>query len=271
MQLYQDMASASTTMSMVSLTNSRYTDISDEPVDRLLAPINGYQNEPLLSLEEACTPISHFFSDLEESISVAKQNCQYLQMDALTLDERAAVQLYTMEFEIGPSLYVILNQILRSENRRKLHAWFKFLKLFMTALYKIESRRGTVWRGVRNVDLSAVYTTGKQFAWWGVSSCTAAPDILDKSYFLGKTGLRTLFVIDCWNGKSVSDEGNEREVILMPGTYFEVIGHIDGGSNLRIIHLKEIRSPFPLIKPPFQRQRQESYENQYKRKESRER
>jgi hypothetical protein len=259
------MASAAATVPIVNLTNSRYTDIRDEPIDKLLVPINGYQNEPLSSLEEVCTPISHLFTDLEENVSVAKQNCQYLQRDTLTLNERAAVHLYTMQFQRGPSLYVILNQTLRSENRRNLSAWFKFLKLFMTALYKMQPTRGTVWRGTRGVDLSPVYKTGRQFAWWGVSSCTAAPDVLDKPNFLGKTGLRTLFAIDCWNGKSITDNDNEREVILMPGTYFEVIGQIDGGSNLHIIHLKEIRPPFPLIKAPFQRQ-QQPYWHDSKRK-----
>ncbi|CAF4140458.1 unnamed protein product, partial [Rotaria sordida] len=43
----------------------------------------------------------------------------------------------------------------------------------------------------------------------------------------------------------------------MPGTFFEVVGQVDAGSNLHIIHLKEIQPPFPLIKPPFVQTRQE--------------
>jgi hypothetical protein len=51
----------------------------------------------------------------------------------------------------------------------------------------------------------------------------------------------------------------------MPGTFFEVVGHVDAGSNLHIIHLKEIQPPFPLIKPPFvQTQQQQPLESQQK-------
>jgi hypothetical protein len=233
---------------------SRYTDIKDEPVGKMLTPIAGYQNEPDLPLDEAISPIAHLFIDLEQNVWIAKFNCENPQ-DGLTQDESAAIHLYTMQFSSGDSLYIILNRTLRAEQREFLIPWFKFLKLFITALFKLESVRATVWRGVRGEDLSQQYPTGRKFAWWGVSSCTTTPDVFRASNFLGKTGSRTLFSIECLNGKSIKKHSyfsdKEQEVILMPGTFFEVIGQVDPAEDLHIIHLKEIQPPFPLIKPPF--------------------
>jgi len=39
----------------------RNSDLSDEPVDRLLVPIRGYEDQPIVSLTEAVKPISRFF------------------------------------------------------------------------------------------------------------------------------------------------------------------------------------------------------------------
>ena len=46
----------------------------------------------------------------------------------------------------------------------------------------------------------------------------------------------------------------EHEMILMPGSYFEVIGQLNPAKDLHIIQLKEIKPPFPLVKPPFVKQ-----------------
>ncbi|CAF5170163.1 unnamed protein product, partial [Rotaria magnacalcarata] len=89
-----------------------------------------------------------------------------------------------MQFDGGPSLYILLNESLRAENREQLKPWFSFLKLFLTALYKLPSKNGTVWRGIKGVDLSTKYKTGTKFAWWGVSSCTTNVEVLELNQFL---------------------------------------------------------------------------------------
>ncbi|CAF4803880.1 unnamed protein product, partial [Rotaria magnacalcarata] len=64
------------------------------------------------------------------------------------------------------------------------------------------------------------------------------------SSFLGTNPQSTLFNIECATGKSIATYTcypNENEVILMPGTMFEVMSnplHHPGG--LHVIHLKEI-------------------------------
>jgi hypothetical protein len=146
-----------------NLADSRYTDFRDEPVTRLLAPITGYQDMPLLTLEESVEPVSHLFDGIEGNVWVSKENCKN-SVDGLNQDESAAIHLYTMQFGSELSLYHALNKNLRSENRQSLKPWFSFLKLFLTALHKLPSCVQVVWRGVRDVDLSSKYPTGSKFA-----------------------------------------------------------------------------------------------------------
>jgi hypothetical protein len=43
----------------------------------------------------------------------------------------------------------------------------------------------------------------------------------------------------------------EDEVILMPGSYFEVIGQLNPAPQLHIIQLKQIIPPIAFLEPPF--------------------
>jgi hypothetical protein len=239
---------------LVLNNKSRYMDIYDEPIDTLLTPIRGYQDKPLVTLEEAIEPVSGFFNEIEDYIQVALHNCQN-PADGLDQQESASIHLYTMEMDDGPSLYSLFNESLRAAIRDNLKPWFLYLKLFLTALYKLPSQNKRVWRGIKGVDLSSQYKAGTKFAWWGVSSCTADMKLLESEKFLGKTGQRTLFSIECINGKSIGKHSYfkqiEQEIILIPGSYFEVIGQLSPAPDLYIIELKEILPPMTLVKPPF--------------------
>ncbi|CAF1511061.1 unnamed protein product, partial [Didymodactylos carnosus] len=182
----------------IDSTNSRYTDVRDEPVEKLLTPISGHQDQPSVSLKEAVQPIAHLFNGLKDYVLVAKHNCKN-PAEGLSQDESGAIHLYTMEFDPGPSLYEILNKRLRAENRENLKPWFLFLKLFLSALEKLPSATQTVYRGIKGVDQSDKYINSEKFVWWGVSSCTLNIEPLQSEKFLGKFGQRTLFSIDSKN------------------------------------------------------------------------
>ncbi|CAF1201476.1 unnamed protein product [Didymodactylos carnosus] len=240
-------------MAQAKLNNSRFTDIRDEPIDKSLIPIKGYHDKPIVPLAEAIKPVEHLFEDLQDYVKLSLHNCKK-PAEGLTQDEAASIQLYTIEFDGGPSLYQELNDALRAEKRENLKPWFSYLKLFLTALYKLPSKTETIFRGVKHVDLSDKYPTGFKFAWWGVSSCTTTVDVLKSEKFFGKSGKRTLLSISCINAKSITAHSyysdTEKEVILMPGSYFEVVGHLDAANDLHIIQLKEIEPPYMLLKPP---------------------
>ncbi|CAF2105399.1 unnamed protein product [Rotaria magnacalcarata] len=237
-----------------NLVVSRVTDLLDEPVTRLLASITDYEAVTLFTLEESVKPVIHLFDGIEKCVLTAKENSQNSE-DGLNQDESASIYLYTMQASSPISFSHVLNKHLRSESREVLKPWFYFLKLFFTALHKLPSRVQTIWRGVNDVDLSSEYPPGSKVTWWGVSSCLESRKILESEQFLGIKGLRTLFSIECQNGKSIVAhsflETAENEIILMPGTCFEVIKQVHVKNITHIIFLREIQSADLLITPPL--------------------
>jgi hypothetical protein len=233
--------------------NCRYFDIGVLP-DQTLLPITGYNKKPLTSLENAIEGVEHLLDGIKIKIIVAKENAKK-RHGILTIDESAAIQLYTMEAApLDCCIYYRLNKTLRTANRRELDPWFPYLKLLMTALYKLPSVRRTVWRGIKDVDLSNEYEEGKHYTWWNFSSCTEMLTVMQTSQFLGTEGLRTLFAIECENGKEIKDHSyvrKESEILLPPATYIEVLGKISPAPGLHIIHVREAKPPYELISPPF--------------------
>ena len=206
------------------IINARFLDASEEP-NQVLLPIRGYEKEPLLSLEEATQPLDQVLNDLDMMVDTAKRNSKK-PADGLSSNESAAIHLYTMQWSKPHlSLYTTLNNILRSERREPLEPWFRYLKLVLTALYKLPSLKRTIWRGVRG-NLSDQYQDDQ--IWWGFSSCTESVEVMEQ--FIGKSGVRTLFSIECINGKAIRPHSyykKENEILLMPGTYFSRCGQME--------------------------------------------
>jgi hypothetical protein len=228
----------------------RFADFGDLP-KRMLGPIEGYERKPLVSLEEAVELLIDIVPKVQRNVYIVKQNCQEPK-DGLTPDQSASIMLYTFESEPQEdSLYAILNDTLRSEQRQKLRPWFLYLRLILTALAHLPSERHVVNRGVRK-DLRAQYATGKTFIWWGFSSCTSSIDVLESEQFVGQMGTRTLFQIDCHSGKDVKKHSfipSENEILLLPARQFVVQGCLNSGNGLHIIQLKEVDPPHPLLEP----------------------
>jgi hypothetical protein len=230
----------------------RFSNIATEP-RRMLPPIQGYEVMPLVSLEEAVDPLTSLVPDVERMAWTVKQN-HFEGEHGLTDDESASILLYTMEWEPrNKSFYIILNNTLQTANRNLLKPWFLYLRLIMTSLAKLpsESQRLTVYRGLK-LDLRAQYSSGSTVTWWGFSSCTTSIGVLSDERFLGRSGTRTLFTIDCHSAKSIKQFSfypEEEEVLLPPARQFQIIGCLNESSGLHIIQLKEIQPKFPLINP----------------------
>ena len=74
------------------------------------------------------------------------------------------------------------------------------------------------------------------------------------SQCLGNQGLRTLFIIECENGKEIKEHSylkDENEILLPPARYIEVLGKVNPAADLYLIHVREITPPYELISPPF--------------------
>ncbi|CAF1073033.1 unnamed protein product [Adineta steineri] len=231
--------------------NQRFFDIAGEPCEMLL-PIQGYEKKPLVSLEEAVEPLVQFVPDIKRMAYVAKMKCRNPPADHLSEDESASIILYSMEWKPQEEcLYYVLNATLRAESREKLVPWFLYLKLVLTALSHLPSLQRTVFRGVKS-DMRKYYTKGETVVWWGFSSCTATMDVLKSDQFLGSTGKRTFFTIECINGKDIQQHSqykSEDEILLPPGRQFKVAFWLEPSGDLYMIHLKGSEPPYPLLEP----------------------
>lgn len=228
----------------VSSNSFRFGDVANEPTRIRLPAIEGYSSAPLLPLEEAIEYItSDYKDDLRKQASLAKNKCKTQVHDILSIDELAAIRLYTMEYHPKEkSIYRLFNSNLRSERRNLLVPWFPYLKLLITALFKIPSQRCTLFRGVKG-DLSANYQVGKNIIWWAFSSCTPSMHVLETSSFYGGQGEKTLFQIECFSGKNIeqySEYKKEQEILLMAATQFKVVSCDNRSNGQHIINLKEI-------------------------------
>ena len=216
--------------------SSRFTDASEEPTT-CLPPLSGYENKPLVSLKKAVSSIDTPIPHLDTLVWMAERNSQN-PSDNLSPAESASIHLYTIEgSNDDDTFYKILNKKLRSKKRHELKPWYSYLKLFLTALYKLPSLKTTIWRGVRG-DITELYEN--DFIWWGVSSCTKSMKVAET--FVGRSGIRTLFMIECFNGKAIkshSQHPEEDEILLIPATYLRVIDKCKPADDLNIVQLRE--------------------------------
>ena len=226
----------------------RFMDLVEEKHEILL-PIEGYEKMPLVSLEEATQSLIPILPDIRRKVHTAKLKCKY-PADGLTIDESAAIMLYTMEWEPNNQcLYFALNAALRAADRHNLKPWFSYLKLMLTGLSRLPSTERTVYRGVR-LDLSADHKEDDEFFWWGFSSCTSSLNVLKSDQYLGENGTRTLFNIECTNGKDIRRHSyykKEDEILLLPASFFKVITCFHLASDLHMIQLREIKPEFPYL------------------------
>ncbi|CAF0795039.1 unnamed protein product [Adineta ricciae] len=234
--------------SFSSGNSSRFAD--DVEDQKMLAPIAGFATMPLVSLEKAVEPLIDILPGIQTYVHVTKHRCDKPPANGLTVDESASIQIYTMEWEPQDEcLYVVLNRALRSEKRGELRPWFLYMKLIMTALSKLPSTHCTIYRGIK-LDLTANYREGTTFIWWSFSSCTKSMSVLQNDQFVGTSGKRTIFAIECNTAKDIREHSfykNEDEMLLLPGRQFQVVGCLKPGNGLNIIQVREVEPPFPLI------------------------
>jgi hypothetical protein len=224
-----------------------FSDLAEEPL-LTFASAQGYEQMPLVTLDEAIEPLLSIIPDIKQMLCIIKENCQEIQ-DDLTINESASIMLYSMNWEPKEhSLNLILNRTLRDANRDKLKPWLLYLKLFMKSLSKLPSIHCYVYRGAQ-IDLSHEYPKGKTFIWWGFSLCNRSIEIFENKQDLNKTEQRTRFKIECKSGKDIRNHSFHKindEILLLSAQYYKVISSLDADNGLHIIQIKEIDS-FPVL------------------------
>ena len=230
---------------------ARIADVLNEPLEVEMGPITGVMKCVRLSLMDAAAASgvedidSHAFMASEAGALLAASDPH-----GLDADEAGALRLYTMESELYPTL----NRLLRSRERQAIKVFFPYLQLLLTARQKLPKCVGSVWRGVKGVDLRAQYPKGKELYWWAFSSTTKELSTLQNDMFLGTTDVRTVFMLEVLNGVDIDrysafqGSASEAEVLLYPGTKLKVVDTMDMGGGLFQVHLKEVEVPIQLIK-----------------------
>lgn len=216
----------------------------------------GYAEEPLLPLSEACAPLTDIILNLSFYVQMALNGTPGVPPDGLTIDESASIRLYTIEWD-GPhlSLYSMLNRTLNSANHEHLQPYFKYLKLFLTALAKLPCiPQQTVWRAATK-NSSTELRSGTLVTWLTFSSCTIELSAFENNLFLSNTGNRILFSVEAINGRSLRAHSHvvtDDEILLLPGTQMEVQSQFHPLPNLGFTHLKQLIPKEMLLEPPFE-------------------
>jgi hypothetical protein len=226
----------------------RYSDPGSAPIETS-DRIQGFETEPLVSLEDAVKPLVKIVPNVEQMVSGVKPLCVELS-DGLSIDELASIKLYTLEWNPHEtSFYINLNEKLRSGTREELKHWFLYLRLFTAALSKLPltTTNQTVYRGVKK-DISSQYPIGETCVCPPFLSCSSSIGIIND--FLDQTGPRTLFTIISHTGKKIGQHSylpGENEILLRAMTHFRVVTNSDQGNGLHLVQLEEIEHPTTLI------------------------
>jgi hypothetical protein len=220
-----------------------------------ISPILGYAEEPLLPLADACAPLTDLLHNLSFYVQLALSETPEEPPDRLTIDESAAIRLYTIEWDKPHrSLYSMLNYHLKNTDREKLVPYFPYIKLLLTALVKLPCVPPlTVWRGVTK-NLSAEFPPGTGVTWWAFSSCTTEMTVLENNMYLGNQGDRTLFSVEVMNGRTIKAHSHfvtEDEILLFSGTHMIVQSQLSPAPELVIVHLKQVIPEEPTLEVPF--------------------
>ena len=156
---------------------------------------------------------------------------------SLSEDEAGAVHLYTLE----SPLYKQMNQHLRRRDRSAFKPFFPFLRLLLTALQKLPRADVVVYRGVK-IDLASKYPEGEAVTWWSFSSSTSEVGVLKNDQFLGDQGKRTIFSVRTTRAVDVSALSAlpfEKEMLVLPGSVFEVKSTLPLGNGLTMVQLEQ--------------------------------
>jgi hypothetical protein len=214
----------------------------DTEFDPNLSPINNYSTLQCLSLEQALEPIVSRLPELDQCIQTAKTKCHFPSKHGLTLDESAAIFLYTMEWN-DSSLYQVIKSDLRCKDQSISESWFAYLKLFNTLVQKLPNSRMNVWRGV-NKNMSNKLTKVDKIIWWNIISCSSSDNIIKDC--LGQNS--SLCFIEAVNGKDISiysNSPNQNEIILCPGTRLRVVNNVQEQTSSQVLHLTEDSGQLP--------------------------
>lgn len=183
--------------------------------------IEGYEKEPVVSLEEALGPFHGEIDQLPERIKEAKTKCYYPSKHQLTRDESAAIYIHSMNWK-KTCVYDKLQAALKSGNQAEAKRWFKFLKLYKSALDKLPEAKGNVWQGTAyDEQKKKLLTSDEQPLYVGMGSCSPSDKALKKQLEKDSIGKKILVGYGPFvKAKDVTGytAGDQEEFVIFPGS-----------------------------------------------------
>jgi len=203
--------------------------------------IDGYLNEPLVSLEEALKPFDDKIDQLSYYIKEAKTKCHYPSEHSLTRDESAAIYIYTMKWGHG-CLYDRLQEAWESKDRSKLKPWFKYLRLFKSAFDKLPDAKTEIWQGQLFDETLKEQLHDKSFSLYSfMGLCSSS--VKEVKEYLEKHGAQQMLLVAYKNvgGKSMIEYtagNNSNQVLVFPGMKLGLLNcEMYGTNGSLIFHL----------------------------------
>lgn len=132
----------------------------------LFLSLDDFESTPVEPIDAVIQHLAPLIGSFNKEVNIAKEWASQCSNEQLTIDESASIYLYTM----GPTttdsqpFYGYLNEALRSKVNDEQKVYFPYLKLFISALSKLEPVALSVTRGTK-MDLSETYSVGKTFFW----------------------------------------------------------------------------------------------------------
>lgn len=213
----------------------------DFSTDNPLKLIDGYQDEPLGSLEDALRPFHNEINDLSSHIQDAKTRCRQPSEHNLTRDESAAIYIYTMKWQ-PQCVYDRLHEAWNSRDRSQLKPWFKYLRLFKNALDKLPRANQEIWQGTfldENIlkqlesDTLPLYTS--------LGSCVPSSDLIKNYLKKNSVNQIMLFGYEDIYARSIGDysTNKSKEYVVWPGTKVSVAHYnTDDATGSITLHMK---------------------------------
>ncbi|CAF1348155.1 unnamed protein product [Adineta ricciae] len=203
-----------------------YFCITTQNISKL---IDGYQNEPDVSLEEALKFTNRKIAHLPECIAQAKAKCNRSTKHRLTHDESAAIYLYSMNWEPS-SLCEELKRAFDSGQRAQVKPWFKYLKLLKNALDKLPYAKTTIFQGT-SYD-SQLEEKLMRYQNSSNSMFSSGPTPLYPS--LGSAVTSIDEIKDCLNGPSI--------ILAYEPNYGRLVGDYTENNQMKVIIFPEKKS-----------------------------
>jgi hypothetical protein len=251
-------------------TEDEYIEIADATTE---SPLAGLATTPLVGLREAVAAAEKHITcagglsvQLEEAFAFATSKVHSGRAQGLTVEQVAAINLYTQE----SPFYKGLNGALGGwgvGGQAAIRHYLLYIKIAMEALAALPQFETTVYRGIRGVPLETLLKgkgIGDVLAWWAFTSTTGTSDVLRDPMFFGvgaQHGERVVFVIEVKSGvrvKSFSALGsileyylqpfgakdkNEDEFMLKPGTMFVIDSITAFTTGVTEVKMHEVPNP----------------------------